>query len=73
MESMIKKLRSERGMTQEDLAERTGLNRVTIAMIEANGLAKAKAGTVVKLADALGVDAGFLFANSVTNEQQTER
>ena len=70
---MVKDLRIQKGMTQEDLAIKTGLNRVTIAMIEANGLAKAKAGTVVKLADALGVDAGFLFAKSVTNEQQTER
>ena len=72
MASMIKKLRTEKGMTQEELAIKTGLNRVTIAMIETNGLAKAKAGTVVKLADALDVDAGFLFAQSVTNEQQTE-
>ena len=51
----------------------TGLNRVTIATIEANGLAKAKAGTVVKLADALGVDAGFLFRENVNHEEQTER
>ena len=71
MASIVKTLRVQKGLTQEDLSTMTGLNRVTIAMIEANGLAKAKADTVVKLADALGVDAGFLFANSVTNEQQT--
>lgn len=73
MASIVKTLRVKKGLTQEDLSTMTGLNRVTIATIEANGLAKAKAGTVVKLADALGVDAGFLFRENVNHEEQTER
>lgn len=69
MDSMVRKLRIERGMTQEDLAVKSGLSRLSIVAIEKNGLAKAKAGTVVRIADALNTDAGFLFASDVHHEE----
>lgn len=70
MTSMVRKLRVEKGMTQEELAERSGLSRLTVVLAERDGLGKAKAKTVVALADALGTDAGLLFATDVHQELQ---
>ena len=72
MASMVRKLRVERGMTQEELADRSGLSRLTVVLAERDGLGKAKAKTVVALADALETDAGFLFASDVHQELQDE-
>lgn len=70
MASIVRKLRVEKGMTQEELAERSGLSRLTVVLAERDGLGKAKAKTVVALADALGTDAGLLFATDVHQELQ---
>lgn len=72
MTSMVRKLRVEKGMTQEELAIRSGLSRLTVVLAERDGLGKAKAKTVVALADALDTDAGFLFASDVHQELQDE-
>lgn len=72
MANMVRTLRMQKGMTQEELALRSGLSRLSIVSIESNGLARAKASTVVALAESLGVDAGFLFAESVHHEEQTK-
>lgn len=61
MELRIKELCKEKGITQKDLAEKSGFSRV--------GLAKAISGnptigTLQKVADALGVDFLELFAPS---------
>ena len=69
---MVRTLRIKKGMTQEELAVRSGLSRLSIVSIESNGLSKAKASTVVALAESLGVDAGFLFRESVNREEQTK-
>ena len=51
----VRRLREKRGWTQEQLARKTGLNRVSIAYIEV-GLRKAPTiSTRKKLAKALGV------------------
>lgn len=47
-------VRQAHGMTQEQLAEATGVHRVTIARIE-TGDVSPKAETLKRLADALGV------------------
>lgn len=73
MASMVRKLRVEKGMTQEELAIRSGLSRLTVVLAERDGLGKAKAKTVVALADALDTDAGFLFASDVHQELQDEK
>lgn len=50
----LRSVRSEQGLTQEELAERAGVNRVTIARFEA-GKQLPRYRTLVALADGLGV------------------
>jgi len=50
----LAQVRQARGMTQEQLAEASGVHRVTIARIE-TGEVSPKAETLKRLADALGV------------------
>ena len=52
----LRALREQVPMTQEELASAAGLNRVTIAKIEA-GTVEPYPSTVRKLADALGIEA----------------
>ena len=56
----LKQLRAERGMTQEELAEKSGVSRVTISMLEAGKQRVTKSTTLVSLADALNVSVGDL-------------
>ena len=62
----IKKLREEARLTQEQLAEKAGVSRVTIALLESKDDHVSTTRTLVKIAGALGttVDALF-FADSV--------
>lgn len=55
----LKELRDAKGWTQDDLAEASGMNRVTIAKYEA-GRSEPKSASLGKLAMALGVDAGVI-------------
>jgi transcriptional regulator with XRE-family HTH domain len=57
--SLIRKLRGERGLTQEALAERTELSVSYIGFIE-RGENVPTLTIVLNLAEALGVDAGDL-------------
>lgn len=52
----IRKLRGRRGITQEDLADRAGINRTHMYRIE-NGHVKMTLGTLKLISDALGVRA----------------
>lgn len=70
MASMVKELRVKKGLTQEELALRCGVSRLTIIAIENSGLARVKAKTLCALADALETDPGFLFASDVHQELQ---
>ncbi len=56
----LKKARTERGMTQEDLADKSGLALSQIARIETARL-NTTIGTVYALLKALGADANELF------------
>jgi len=56
----IKELRSEREITQEELAERVGVFRTYMSRIE-TGLANPTLMTVHALADSLAVDVAVLF------------
>lgn len=53
--NILKQLREERGLTQEELAEKSGVSRVTISMLEVGKQKVTKSTTLVSLADALGV------------------
>src|SRR5207244_6317134 len=57
----VQKLRLERGITQEQLAERADLHRTYIADIE-RGAQNVSLRSIEKLAEALGVRAAELFA-----------
>ena len=50
----LKAIRERKALSQEELAKKAGINRVTLARIEAG--AEPYPATVRKLADALGVD-----------------
>ena len=60
----LKKYRVEAGLTQEQLAEKSGISRVTIANIERGNVAFIKSSTVIKLADALKVNPQVLLCPS---------
>ena len=51
----LKKVRIAAGLTQSQLAEKSGISRVTIANIERGSQTFIKSSTVIKLADALKV------------------
>ncbi len=57
----LKEIREEAGLTQEELAEKSGVSRVTISLIE-NGRADCvKTQTLTRLADALSKKPTELF------------
>lgn len=60
----LKKYRTEAGLTQEQLAEKSGVSRVTIANIERGVLTFIKSSTIVKLADALKINPQVLLRPS---------
>lgn len=52
----LKNYRIAAGLTQEQLAEKSGVSRLTIANIERGAQTVLKSSTIIKLADALKVD-----------------
>ena len=56
----LREIRERATLTQEELAERSGVGRATIAGLEA-GRRRAQSKTVRKLAEALGVDQAELY------------
>ncbi|MBQ8528488.1 MAG: helix-turn-helix domain-containing protein [Clostridia bacterium] len=57
----IKKLREEARLTQEQLAEKAGVSRVTIALLESKEDHVSTTRTLVKIAGALGTTVDALF------------
>lgn len=60
MNNRIALWRKYRGMTQEELAKRTGLTRQTVSKIE-NDMTSTTVKTLLKISDALGVHIEALF------------
>ena len=60
----LKEARVEAGLTQEQLAEKSGVSRATIANIERGSQAFLKSSTIIKLADALKLDPSVLLRPS---------
>ena len=52
----LKYYRLKAGLTQEQLAEKSGVSRATIANIERGVQSFLKSSTIIKLADALKID-----------------
>lgn len=57
MTIMLKKLREEKKMSQEELAKESGVSRVTISQIESGTRKNVKTDTLTQLAIALNVTA----------------
>lgn len=57
----VKEAREEKRMTQEELAEKSGVSRVTIIAIESGKSVDVKVSTLVKLADALETTVDKIF------------
>ena len=57
----LKEIREEKGITQEQLEEKSGVSRQTISAIENNENYQAKVGTLVALAIALETTVDNLF------------
>ncbi len=57
----IKTYRLKRGMTQEELAEKSGISRQTIITLESNKKANVTVGVLRRIATALGVPVSAFF------------
>ena len=57
----VRECREAKGMTQAELAEKSGVSRVAISLIETGGIRNVSSLTLMKLADALGVSVDYLF------------
>lgn len=57
----LRGLRGKKDISQEKLAEISGVSRATIARIETGSIDGTRSTTLVKLAEALGVTAARLF------------
>ena len=60
----VRGLREERGLTQKDLKEATGLSQATISRIESGEFNNLRGNTVIKLADALRVTTDYLLGRT---------
>ena len=60
----VAELRAAKGWTQEELAARSGVGRVTIARIERGGTTRVEFDVLDRLATAFGVDPGYLITRS---------
>lgn len=61
----IKDLRIARNMSQEELAEKSGVSRTIISFLETGKAVETKTGTLQKIAKALDVSLAFLFQENV--------
>lgn len=61
MQNRIRELRRARGMTQEELSDRSGVSRVLISLLETDQERTTTTRTLFKLASALGVTVDEIF------------
>lgn len=66
----VKEFREAKGWTQQELATKAKINRVTVNRIESENNQRIDYGTLEKLANAFDVDPGFLI---VREEARTRR
>lgn len=75
MKNLLKDKREEKGMSQNYLAEKSGVSRQTISAIENQALDNIESKTMVKLALALECDIGDIFfkENVVFAQQEIKK
>ncbi len=61
MRFQLREAREKTGMTQKELAKRSGVSRATISMLENGRVTCVKTATLTKLADTLGKRVSELF------------
>lgn len=61
IKNRLKKLREERGISQEKLSEMSGISRTTLSKIENNEEVSVNTRTIVKLADVFEVNPSDIF------------
>ena len=61
MENRVKEVREKLGLTQEELAERSGISRVTIVKVESGEKFDLKVSTLLAISKALGKSVKYLF------------
>ena len=62
MKYRVKEIREEKGITQLELAEKSGVTRATIWKLETGESEVTTTKTLVSIAEALGVTVGELFS-----------
>lgn len=71
MQNNIAQYRKLKNMTQQELADLINIKRTSLSQIE-NGVYNARATTMVKIADALGVPLGDLFFTTDVYNDKTK-
>ena len=66
----IKDILKKRGLTQNELAERLGINRVSLSRILSNKN-DIRVSTITKIADAIGCDVAEFFSPAETADHNT--
>lgn len=61
IKNRLKELREERGMSQEELSELSGISRTTLSKIENNEEANVNTRTIAKLADVFDIRPSEIF------------
>lgn len=62
----IKECRKKAGISQEELSKKSGVGRVTISGLESGRVTVTSTGTLLKLADALGMKVSDIFFENET-------
>lgn len=60
----LKEYREKKGMSQQELSEKSGVSRTTIVMLERNEAKVVKTDTLIKLAATFGVPVTRIFFTS---------
>lgn len=68
----VGELRKQRGMSQVELSEKSGISRAVISKIEYNDSPKVNVTTLLSLANALECEPTDLFLPNVFSEKNTE-
>lgn len=67
--AIIKELRVKKGWSQDDLAERMGMNRVNISNYETGKIKSVPSDTLKKFADVFGVSADYILGKSKNSDR----
>ncbi|MBQ9614002.1 MAG: helix-turn-helix transcriptional regulator [Lachnospiraceae bacterium] len=63
MEYRIKECREEAGMSQEELAKKSGVSRTIISGLESGSITTTTTKTLLRIAEALGLKVSDIFLN----------